>query len=155
MNFALPAITLLLLLLPGILAVQGFLGRIGRKTSDPGGQAGITWAGLVALLIAPVIHLSLTAVLRLFNAPPPDLHEYVTFDAPDEHRTYAFDVTFLTSSWRCIYGEGCQETSGAVVHVDDETVSVLTLAGGVARVPVAGVRLIERYDVLDPKTEGR
>jgi hypothetical protein len=40
--------------------------------------------------------------------PPPDLHEYVTFDAPDEHRTYAFDVTFLTSSWRCIYGEGCQ-----------------------------------------------
>jgi hypothetical protein len=40
--------------------------------------------------------------------PPPDLHEYVTFDAPDEHRTYAFDVTFLTSSWRCIYGEGCK-----------------------------------------------
>jgi len=73
-NFALPAITLLLLLLPGILAVQGFLGRIGRKTSDPVGQAGITWAGLVALLIAPVIHLGLTAVLHVFNAPPPDLH---------------------------------------------------------------------------------
>jgi hypothetical protein len=40
--------------------------------------------------------------------PPADLREYVTFDAPDEHRTYAFDVTFLTSSWRCIYGEGCK-----------------------------------------------
>jgi hypothetical protein len=73
-NFALPAITLLLLLLPGILAVQGFLGRIGRKTSDPVGQAGLTWAGLVALLIAPVIHLLLTGVLRAFDAPPPDLH---------------------------------------------------------------------------------
>ena len=74
MNFALPAITLLLLLLPGILAVQGFLGRIGRKTSDPVGQAGITWALLVALLLAPLIHLILTAVLHAFTAPPPDLH---------------------------------------------------------------------------------
>src|SRR5690606_27125613 len=42
------------------------------------------------------------------SEPPPDLHEFVTFDAPDEHRTYAFDVTFLTSPWRCIYGQGCQ-----------------------------------------------
>jgi hypothetical protein len=73
-NFALPAITLLLLLVPGILAVQGFLGRIGRKTSDPVGQAGITWAWLVSLLIAPLIHLALTNVLRLLGAPPPDLH---------------------------------------------------------------------------------
>ena len=75
MNFALPAITLLLLLLPGILAVQGFLGKIGRKTSDPVGQAGITWAWLVALLIAPIIHLGLSAVLvALHVALPPDLH---------------------------------------------------------------------------------
>jgi hypothetical protein len=88
-NFALPAITLLLLLLPGILAVQGFLGRIGRKTSDPVGQAGLTWAGLVALLIAPVIHLLLTGVLRLLDAPPPDLHATLVllsgrFDDPAE-----------------------------------------------------------------------
>lgn len=75
MNFALPAITLLLLLLPGILAVQGFLGKIGRKTtSDPVGQAGITWAWLVALLIAPPIHLTLCAVLVFLNQPAPDLH---------------------------------------------------------------------------------
>ncbi|HEX5365512.1 MAG TPA: hypothetical protein VFW63_02460 [Acidimicrobiales bacterium] len=40
-------------------------------------------------------------------APPDDLHELVAFDAPDEHRTYAFDATFLTSPWRCIYGQGC------------------------------------------------
>ena len=74
MNFALPAITLLLFLLPGIFAVQGFLGRIGRKPSDPVGQAGLTWAGLVALLIAPVIHLILAGLLRIVDAPPPDLH---------------------------------------------------------------------------------
>jgi hypothetical protein len=74
-NFALPAITLLLLLLPGILAVQGFLGKIGRRTSDPVGQAGITWAWLVALLIAPIIHLGLSAVLVAVHvALPPDLH---------------------------------------------------------------------------------
>jgi hypothetical protein len=88
-NFALPAITLLLLLLPGILAVQGFLGRIGRKTSDPVGQAGLTWAGLVALLVAPVIHLLLGSVLHVLGAPPPDLHATLVllsgrFDDPGE-----------------------------------------------------------------------
>jgi hypothetical protein len=42
-------------------------------------------------------------------APPPDdLHEYVSFDARDEHRTLSFDVTFLTSRWHCIYGHGCK-----------------------------------------------
>jgi hypothetical protein len=38
---------------------------------------------------------------------PPDLHQYVAFDAPDEHRTWVFDLTFLTSAWRCLYGHGC------------------------------------------------
>jgi hypothetical protein len=102
-NFALPAITLLLLLLPGILAVQGFLGRIGRKTSDPVGQAGLTWAGLVALLIAPVIHLLLISVLHLFNASPPDLHATLVllsgrFDDEAEFRR-AIDAV-IGSSWR-------------------------------------------------------
>src|SRR5262245_6128537 len=41
-------------------------------------------------------------------APLQDLHEYVSFDSPDEHRTWCFDVTFLTSAWQCIYGHGCQ-----------------------------------------------
>lgn len=42
------------------------------------------------------------------HSPPGDLHELVSFDAPDEYRTWVFDVTFLTSSWTCIYGRGCQ-----------------------------------------------
>jgi hypothetical protein len=41
------------------------------------------------------------------SAPPSDLHEYVAFDALDEHRTWVFDLTFLTSNWHCIYGDGC------------------------------------------------
>jgi hypothetical protein len=39
---------------------------------------------------------------------PDDLHEWVSFDDPDEDRTWVFDVTFLTSPWTCIFGRGCQ-----------------------------------------------
>lgn len=37
-----------------------------------------------------------------------DLHEYVTFEDPGEYRTWIFDVTFMMSSWTCIFGRGCQ-----------------------------------------------
>jgi hypothetical protein len=40
--------------------------------------------------------------------PPEDLHEWISFEDPDEERTWVFDVTFLTSRWSCIYGAGCQ-----------------------------------------------
>jgi hypothetical protein len=39
---------------------------------------------------------------------PEDLHEWVSFEDPDEERTWIFDLTFLTSAWSCIYGNGCQ-----------------------------------------------
>jgi hypothetical protein len=32
----------------------------------------------------------------------------VSFDDPHEERTWMVDVTFLESSWHCIYGRGCQ-----------------------------------------------
>jgi len=32
----------------------------------------------------------------------------VSFDDPAEERTWVVDVTFLSSAWRCIYGDGCQ-----------------------------------------------
>ena len=38
---------------------------------------------------------------------PDDLHEWVSFEDPDEERTCVFDLTFLTSPWTCIYGRGC------------------------------------------------
>jgi hypothetical protein len=37
-----------------------------------------------------------------------DLHEWVYFEDPEEERTWVFDLTYLTSPWRCIYGQGCQ-----------------------------------------------
>jgi hypothetical protein len=40
--------------------------------------------------------------------PPVDAHEWVSFEDPDEDRTWVFDVTFLTSPWTCIFGRGCQ-----------------------------------------------
>ena len=39
---------------------------------------------------------------------PQDLHEWVSFDDPEEDRTWLFDVTFLTSPWTCIFGNGCK-----------------------------------------------
>ncbi len=41
-------------------------------------------------------------------AVPNDAHEWVSFEDPDEERTWVFDVTFLTSNWTCIFGRGCQ-----------------------------------------------
>jgi len=35
-------------------------------------------------------------------------HEWVSFDDPEELRTWVFDVTFLLSSWTCVFGQGCQ-----------------------------------------------
>ena len=37
-----------------------------------------------------------------------DVHEWISFDDPDEQRTWIFDATYLRSNHRCIYGEGCQ-----------------------------------------------
>jgi hypothetical protein len=45
---------------------------------------------------------------KAYRAAPPDTHEWVTFEDPDEARTWVFDVTFLLSRWQCIYGRGCQ-----------------------------------------------
>jgi hypothetical protein len=41
-------------------------------------------------------------------AKPDELHEWVSFEDPTELRTWLFDVTFLTSSWTCIFGRGCK-----------------------------------------------
>jgi hypothetical protein len=40
--------------------------------------------------------------------PPVDTREWVSFEDEGEERTWVFDVTFLTSNWKCIFGDGCQ-----------------------------------------------
>ena len=42
------------------------------------------------------------------TATSADAHEWVSFEDPEEPRTWVFDVTFLLSGWQCIYGRGCQ-----------------------------------------------
>ena len=37
-----------------------------------------------------------------------DLHQWVSFEDPHEARTWVFDLTFLTSNWMCIFGNGCK-----------------------------------------------
>jgi len=39
---------------------------------------------------------------------PEDLHEWVSFDDPEEHRTWLFDATYLRSNYQCIFGCGCK-----------------------------------------------
>jgi len=45
---------------------------------------------------------------RRADAPPDDLHEWISFEDPDEHRTWLFDATYLRSNYTCIYGCGCK-----------------------------------------------
>jgi len=46
---------------------------------------------------------------------PEDLHEWISFEDPEEHRTWLFDATYLRSNFMCIYGCGCKGT------LDEET----------------------------------
>jgi hypothetical protein len=39
---------------------------------------------------------------------PDGVHEWVSFPDPDEERTWMFDITFMESTWTCIFGRGCQ-----------------------------------------------
>ncbi len=38
----------------------------------------------------------------------PDVHEFISFEDPEEQRTWEFDATYLRSNYKCIYGEGCK-----------------------------------------------
>jgi hypothetical protein len=33
-------------------------------------------------------------------------HEWLSFEDPEEERTWVFDVTFMLSHWGCIFGRG-------------------------------------------------
>jgi hypothetical protein len=72
---------------------------------------------------------------------PEDRHEWLSFEDPEEDRTWIFDVTFLWSSWSCIYGHGCQGVltgpaedlaqgccSYCAHFIDDEDVAAVTAA---------------------------
>ncbi len=62
-----------------------------------------------------------------FGAVPAEAHEWVSFEDPEEARTWVFDVTFLLSRWQCIFGRGCQ---GVLTGPAEELVAGLLLVRG-------------------------
>jgi hypothetical protein len=74
---------------------------------------------------------------------PEDLHEWISFEDPEEDRTWVFDVTFLLSAWTCIYGNGCEGVltgpapelaqgccSYGAHFIDDEDIATVEEAAG-------------------------
>ncbi|MGA0329208.1 MAG: hypothetical protein ACO3NB_03970 [Ilumatobacteraceae bacterium] len=86
-----------------------------------------------------------------------DLHEMIAFEDPKEMRTWIFDATYLRSSWKCIFGEGCQGVleepaehlnqgccSFGAHFVDDDDVAVVVKSA---------VRLTEKNWQLKPNAD--
>ena len=72
-------------------------------------------------------------------------HEWVSFEDPDEERTWMIDVTFLLSNWQCIFGAGCQGVlTGPVPELEQGCCSYgahFTGSDDVKRVKRAAARL--------------
>ena len=51
---------------------------------------------------------TLAVVGRRSSAQASDVHEWISFEDPTEDRTWLIDATYMRSSHRCIYGEGCK-----------------------------------------------
>jgi hypothetical protein len=79
---------------------------------------------------------------------PEDRHEWISFEDPEEDRTWVFDVTFLMSSWTCIYGHGCQGVlTGPAPHLAQGCCSYgahFIDANDIAAVEAAATRLTKR-----------
>ena len=45
---------------------------------------------------------------RAYKRVAEEAHEWISFEDPEEERTWLFDVTFMLSGWECIFGRGCQ-----------------------------------------------
>jgi len=92
-------------------------------------------------------------------AAPADAHEWVSFEDPDEDRTWVFDVTFLASSYMCIFGQGCQ---GVLTGPAPELVQGCCSYGAhftgpddVARVEAMAARLPDHLWQFAPKGRSR
>jgi len=68
---------------------------------------GVVGVVVITRLILPTAHGSDGLTFAAVDTPE-DLHEWISFDDPDEHRTWVFDATFLRSDYMCIYGCGCK-----------------------------------------------
>src|SRR6185295_13928147 len=80
-------------------------------------RAGATTGVITSIKVAPY-GLRMAAKGK-GDVAPEDLHEWISFEDPEEDRTWVFDVTFLLSAWTCIYGHGCQGVlTGPAEHLE-------------------------------------
>jgi hypothetical protein len=72
-SLALSALVTLFLALPGFFLITTFLGAGSRKADDPVYSAGLTWAWLLALLAAPLLHAVWLGLSGFFGFHEADL----------------------------------------------------------------------------------
>jgi hypothetical protein len=74
-NVALPVLVFLYLVVPGVLLVQAYRGRLGRKASDPAYPVALTSGLLWAAALVPLIHLLLSPLVKTaFDVAPAYSH---------------------------------------------------------------------------------
>ncbi len=90
-------------------------GRVDRPAGGPDGGAAAIRTSASASVSASVSAAgagreatTAAGARKAYRDAPPDAHEWVSFEDPEEQRTWVFDVTFLLSGWQCIFGRGCQ-----------------------------------------------
>lgn len=83
-------------------------GRKGRRGGEGKEGAAGTRTPAPAATSGPGAPTTAGAARKAYRGAPLDAHEWVSFEDPEEARTWVFDVTFLLSGWQCIYGRGCQ-----------------------------------------------
>jgi hypothetical protein len=79
------------------------------------------------------------------NRTLPGVREWVSIEDPDEERTWVFEVSFLLSTWECIYGRGClgvlEEPAPELVHGCCSHGAYFTDEEDVAKVEATAARL--------------
>jgi hypothetical protein len=74
LNLALSALALLILLSPGYVGAQSYLGQIGRfGSADAAATDGVPRAWLRALVVAPFVHAIALLTIHFLPTPQPDL----------------------------------------------------------------------------------
>jgi hypothetical protein len=87
----------------------GGAGHDKPNAATPAANARRTAAGSVGKAgAARTVARREAEAVEAYRRAPEGAHEWLSLEDPDELRTWVFDVTFLTSRWRCIYGHGCQ-----------------------------------------------
>lgn len=75
-------------------------------------QTAVPWCNLAGGPTISATGPTLVSMASQTSGDPDTPREWLSLEDPEEQRTWLFDLTFLTSSYRCIYGAGCPGTGG-------------------------------------------